>query len=838
MLETDSDTYVGNPYVGPRCFETADAGRFFGRENEVRELRSLVISRQVVLLYAASGTGKSSLLKAGLIPSLARDYPSLRVLPVARVSTEATRSALLDGLRLAVAKALADGEAEAVLLIIDQFEEVFTHEPHAEGPRRSFLASLGQALRELPQLTLLLGLREDFLAQLDPYLDLFPDRLRSHFRLELLSPEAALAAVARPAEGAGVPFTPEAARALVEDLGRSRSQVMAGEVVEVKGSVVDPVQLQVVCERLWVERAPGAKALDSALVEQHGKVNNALSAFYDDRVRAVAKATGAEERQIRDWFQSELITPQGIRKQAQREAIATARLPNAVVEALEDAHLLRAERRRGVVFYELAHDRLVAPLQESNRRWSQANATFLEGWVRAWEGSGRSKKVLLLGKELIAAEREVKSLGKEAPPVLAAFLDACQREERRRRRWRRRIGWGIAAGLAAALVFGAGFAMLAFMTQVLGPLISAERARAEVSAWSTRQIDYALLAALIADRHEAERKLPDVLTNPHSDFRAPLFAALSASPQLETLLYLAPNDEVTTLAWTTDGAFVEARDGQGVATRWELASGQRLEEGVDGPPLATPTPVPADLVTRLSAWRGLNQAATALALSPSGNWLASAHGDRVAIWQIAPRGALFRLEPAPPRPASASPSQSVLANSNPPELEKLCPGGLTTFLRQPSLSRTVLGCRNGELQVIDSATDPTAQRRRLFRSAAPITHLGFDPTSGLLATGSANGELWLWNLVPPRFVAGPLREHAQGLTALAFEREGRELVTTSSDGLRIRWNLDLDDWRRRVCRIANRNPTADELESHFYVYEKGQGLICPGLPSELQPPTP
>src|SRR5215213_10807193 len=73
-----------NPYVGPRPFESADARFFFGRDREVHDLVALIVSNPVVLLYAASGAGKSSLLNAAVIPRLARDQ-ECETLPVARV---------------------------------------------------------------------------------------------------------------------------------------------------------------------------------------------------------------------------------------------------------------------------------------------------------------------------------------------------------------------------------------------------------------------------------------------------------------------------------------------------------------------------------------------------------------------------------------------------------------------------------------------------------------------------------------------------------------------------------------------------------------------------------
>ncbi len=78
------------PYVGPRPFGRDEKDLFFGRDREARDLCSLVVAHPIVLLYAASGAGKSSLLNAGLIPLLeARGY---EVLPPARVSGRIPRA--------------------------------------------------------------------------------------------------------------------------------------------------------------------------------------------------------------------------------------------------------------------------------------------------------------------------------------------------------------------------------------------------------------------------------------------------------------------------------------------------------------------------------------------------------------------------------------------------------------------------------------------------------------------------------------------------------------------------------------------------------------------------
>jgi hypothetical protein len=268
-----------NPYLGPRPFAQADAYRFFGRDNEVADLYSLVAAHRTVLLYAQSGAGKTSLLNAGLIPMLEKG--SFDVLPTARVSgpagaghtegapinvysanaallwvplieprtiedeqalLEPVRDVLKDAFPFAralgtpvlpagftLAEALkarprktdAGGEPRPRVAIFDQFEEFFTAYPERWKDRRGFFEQLDDAMSADPSLRVLFAMREDFVAHIDPYEDLLPEEFRTRYRLEQLREDAALAAVQKPLEGTGIRFAPGVAGQLVSDLLRT-----------------------------------------------------------------------------------------------------------------------------------------------------------------------------------------------------------------------------------------------------------------------------------------------------------------------------------------------------------------------------------------------------------------------------------------------------------------------------------------------------------------------------------------------------------------------------------------------------------------------------------------
>ncbi|HSS47404.1 MAG TPA: hypothetical protein VLX28_00525, partial [Thermoanaerobaculia bacterium] len=412
-MPEDNPRRGANPYVGPRAFQEADQDAFFGRETEVRQLLSLAVARRVVLLYAPSGAGKTSLLQAGLLPRL-RELREVTVLPLARVggapagsgpgnvytlsvlsyllgALQGDEGAALDlaaGLERRLAREPEAERGRPHFLVLDQLEELFTAHPDRYPERALFLQELAAAMARLPQLTVILAMREDYVAQLDPHRGRLPDHLRTRFRLELLSPEAARQAAVEPARAAGIAFRDATADRLVAELRVLRLQAGDGSLREASGPFVEPVHLQVVCRRLWDRLPPEAEAIGEEALAGEGSVDQALTRYYAEQVAAAAQAAGAPERTVRRWIGESLITAQGLRGQVLREPESTEGLDNRAVQALVDAHLVRAEERRGAVWYELAHDRLVEPVRADNATWLEAHLSTLERQAALWEREG------------------------------------------------------------------------------------------------------------------------------------------------------------------------------------------------------------------------------------------------------------------------------------------------------------------------------------------------------------------------------------------------------------------------------------------------------------------
>lgn len=385
------------PYIGPRPFEADDRHLFFGRDREMHEIGSLVFANKFLLLYAASGAGKTSLVNAGVLPLLKDEFevlPTARfqaggpdaVPGVANVYTYAVLSGWaepddLSRLRqttLAEFLARRPRPAEPIdvlaprLLVFDQFEELFTTHPDRWPERREFLDQLTEASSSDPDLRVLIVMREDFMSRLLGFYDTLRRGPKDRYFLEPLRRPAAEQAITRPLMGAGRSFSSDAVANLVERLMTSRVDIGDTSIVEIQGEFVEPVLLQVVCQTLWDALPVGVSTISPQDVVEFANVDTSLARFYSGAVREAAALGYVTEAQIREWFQENLLThPGGTRAAVYVGATTTEGMPNEVVSQLE-GKLLRGEFRAGARWLEITHDSLLRPIERSNRDFFRA----------------------------------------------------------------------------------------------------------------------------------------------------------------------------------------------------------------------------------------------------------------------------------------------------------------------------------------------------------------------------------------------------------------------------------------------------------------------------------
>ena len=842
------------PYVGPVPFTRKET--LYGRDREAQDLTGLLISERIVLLYSPSGAGKSSLVEAKVIPELERREFMVRpVLRVSRDLPDAQGNRYLNSLARSLqpedepspglpagvsfeqflgqlATERHDGElARDEVLIFDQFEEILTLDPTDIAAKREFFQQVGRALLDRGRWALF-SMREDYVAALDPFLRFVPTRLSSTYRLDLLGERAAAQAISGPAKARGVSFEPVAVARLVDDLRRIQVQGPDGKAVEQPGPYVEPVQLQVVCLRLWREwaakRAPDSLTITEADLGAVDNVGDALRAYYDERVADTAAAVpegesappppqlAARERAVREWFDRHLITPEGIRGQVLQGFQTTEGLANSDIRRLVNAYLVRSERRGGRTWYELAHDRLIRPVRASNDQWRRERLVPAQMQAGVWEAQGRPTGLLLRGEALLAAASWAVRDDVVVTPLEHEFLDACQELARTEARERRRNR--LIRALAVVATLGA---IVAATLAVLATIARNEASARELAGLSTQALSTSapralLLAAEAMQRTAPLPPLPETISamqqalaesggTPLPGFAGRVLAVaisptgdrvaasgedgsvrLWATADLAAppLLLVGHSDYVNTVAFSPDGRLLASASDDATARVWDL-----------GQPDAAPLILPGDAPL------------SRLAFSPDGAWLVT--GDSAGAILARPTASLE----APPRSlaghsdaitallfsadgrrlASASADTTAriwdLANLDAPAL--LLEGHtdqLSALAFSPDGATLATGAQDSSIRLWDAATG--ADQGVLVGQGSAVFALAFSPDGTTLASGGLDGKILLWSLpsdsdTPPQSLVG----HTTAVVALDFSADGGTLRSASADSTLRLWSL-------------------------------------------------
>ena len=351
------------PYPGLSSFGEADAGRFFGREPEIAALWEKLRRQRLIAVIGPSGVGKTSFLRAGVIPQRPAGWAAAYLTPgaapvgaLARALTALLTTdpdAMADLVQGALDLDPAAGDerllsavsrwrkrAGAALLVVDQFEELFTSTPKETQDR---FASLLCRLADDADVQVLLSMRDDFLfrcAEQPPLAPVFHDLTP----LTPPSPDSLRRALVEPAARLGVRFEDEALAA----------EMVAG-VEKERGAL--PL-LAFAVSRLWEERDRERQVLTRSAYERIGGVAGALAQHAEATLRAVGTA---QEPVVREIFRN-LVTSERTRAARERGdllSVFAAPLPRQQAEAVLD--VLVASRLL------TEYDALALPLSPSER---------------------------------------------------------------------------------------------------------------------------------------------------------------------------------------------------------------------------------------------------------------------------------------------------------------------------------------------------------------------------------------------------------------------------------------------------------------------------------------
>ena len=374
----------GGPYVGRRAFSADDQGLFFGRDHEIRQVQQLWRDSPLTVLHGPAGSGKTSILQAGVIPALSgradvlplgralagSSYPEpllpdhnpyvLSVLSgwsPAEDRTCLARRSLTDFLRRRSSSRGRSGHAAALLVAIDQLEEIFAGD-RGKLHRDDLFEDLAAAMREMPWLRVLLSTRTDTLGELAPYEKVLSQRDTAHIALAALTPSGALDAVRGPLEGTARPFAADVAEYLVEQLRTAEDMGGAHDTADSVTAKVEPVQIQLVCSRLWQAVSSNISAITFARVQDNVDVDRILANFCADVVLEASAQHHISVPRLFSWLKRACITSDGSRASVTEAPVVGGLPSSAVLRTLENLHLMVGYRHAETKWYRLASDRL------------------------------------------------------------------------------------------------------------------------------------------------------------------------------------------------------------------------------------------------------------------------------------------------------------------------------------------------------------------------------------------------------------------------------------------------------------------------------------------------
>ncbi|MFF0721848.1 helix-turn-helix domain-containing protein [Micromonospora sp. NPDC003816] len=818
------------PYRGLAAFGVEEADWFFGRGPMTSELLQRVREVDVrgggtLVVVGASGAGKSSLLRAGLLAEVRKGSekrPAVVMTPGSRPVLELSRHLTAGG------GSPASGPP-GLMLVVDQFEEVFTACAE-ERERVEFLRHLAE-LSQRNGHTVVVGLRADFYAAAlrHPYLT---DALRDNqFMVGAMTAEEMREAIVRPAERAGLAVDEGLVDLILRDVAPAHGS---------ERSEADPSVLPLLSHALYATWQQGRRRrLRTADYRAAGEISGAVASSADTIYGGLNPVQRVVARRV--FLQLVHVAPDVVDV---RRRIAPAELvdhldPVEAQAAREVVDRFVAQRLVSVdaTTVQISHEALLTSWPKL-REWVDADRAALivgrrlDTAVAQWRAAGQDEDHLYRGGQLASAVEWLREHQRQAAPTTTAFVAASLRHERRRAR-RLYLAVAVLTVLLMGAVSGGALALI-------------ERNRSEqLRSAAVVQRDQAL-SRLVASRADQLRDKDLSLAAqlavaafriwPTPEARASMIGATGNS--LPARLSSAGDRQMQAVSWHPDGTVLTAASGPGLRS-WNLSRQPRPERlgpfGEQTAPWRSVTYSPNGRYLAAAAEDGVvrlwdstdprrpmpiavpegtfDGKSTMLAVNSDGSVLATASGDgRLSLWDLRdPRrptriGATIRSGVAPITALALTPdAQTVIAGGETGAVEvwrlsapRRTPtralaagaqGQVHHLAVSPDGTKMAVASRDYHVHLWD-LSDPTRPRKMgppLSGADSWVNAVQFSPDGTLLAAGSSDTAvgLRLWEVTSRKIVGS--YPHPAPVTGVAFAPDGRTIATATNDGAARIW---------------------------------------------------
>jgi WD40 repeat protein len=815
----------GCPYRGLLPYDQAHEPVFYGRDRLTAVLAGTLAQAGLVMVTGASGAGKTSLLQAGLVPALARgvqvpgssSWFRISMTPGPRPLTEfsAQLAQLGDRDPAVIRKGLADapgdaqllvsdivqaaagrqqdragsgaegarnpGEAARLVLIVDQFEQVFAAaDEEGQLEQAAFIEAVCAAAtrpagsREGPAVLAVIAVRGDYWDRCAAFPELIQAMQDDQIVVGPMTDADLRRVIAGPAQASGLTVEPGLVDTVLADL---RSAGDGGRV----GAWILPLLSQVMMAT-W-EHRDGHQLTRRGYRDASNQagIARAIEVAAETTYRGLSEGQQAITREVFRRMTTMDPDCRPVRRAATRPELRSGRPKSewpdvdAVLEAFARSRLLVLDSDRA----EIAHDVLLQAWPRL-RGWLEEDETsmilygLLAEDTARWHASGDDQALLYRGVQL-AATRQAARVWEADPgryPALSAseaqFLRASGRAMARGR-WRRRALAGLLAVLVIAALAGAGIAVKNARTNAAQQSTADIAQRLAVQSMALDASD-PVTAALLAGA--AWRLAPTAQAR---------YSLLQSLAQPIRGVLTASSGVVTTLAYSPDGTTLAAGYSSGAIRLWSLASHRTISAATwSAAPLALAFTGGGKLLEVANAdaigtWNLANQAritarpfaspaqGNAVAFSPDGRMVATGNADgNVRLWDTA-----TQQEVGPPMSSDTNPVAAVAFS--------------------PDGTLMAAGSADGNVQLWDTATQQEAGPARVA-GAAEVDALAFSPDGKLLAAGGQDGAARFWDVTSDNQF-GATMATGDPVSALAFGTSGTTLATAESDGATEVWDV-------------------------------------------------